>query len=107
MSKKQKAVQTPKGYKEVKRGNLVSFEVEGDKAEGKLISVETGIGKYETPLYNYEDAKDKEVRSFFGSTVIDSFFKNIKPGNAFFIVYTCKVKSAAGRKVKNFRMFTK
>ena len=56
MSKKQKAVQTPKGYKEVKRGNLVSFEVEGDKAEGKLISVETGIGKYETPLYNYEDA---------------------------------------------------
>jgi len=102
---KEKGVNVPAGFKEVKGDELIYFENPGDSITGEYVGKVVDVGEYKSKIYTYHDTDRDMKKSFFGSVVIDRLMTALEPGDKFHLVFIGKVKSSSGRKVNDFKLF--
>ena len=97
------------GWKEIGQGGEVwDYKTLGSGAEfvGVYLFKEENVGENNSNLYSFED-KDKNVTQIWGSALLDSRFKNLKPGEEVKVVYLGQEASEKrkGSKYHNFQVF--
>ena|SRR3990167_9640723 len=92
------------GFKKQEIGNTWNYKEEGAGAEfkGTYLSKEEHVGENDSNLYNFDVAG--EAISVWGTTVLDTRFKNLKPGEEVIIEYLGEVPSP-NRKGKTYHSF--
>ena len=77
------------------------WESDGEKVEGELIKVETGVGKNESNVYTIK-AEDGEV-GIWGTAVLDNRLSELELGTKVQIIYKGNKKNPeSGRVFKDF-----
>lgn len=92
------------GFKKQEVGNTWNYKEEGKGAEfkGIYLSKEENVGENKSNIYNFQ--VDDEVMSVWGTTVLDTRFKNLKYGEEVIIEYLGEVPSP-NRKDKTYHNF--
>lgn len=99
------------GFKEIKGGEIVSFEKEGDFTEGELVDVRTDVGRHNSTMYDLQNG-DK-LLSVWGSTVLDGKMKRVskrtpdRAGEWVKIVFHGEKTNKEGTKYKDFAVGVK
>ena len=89
------------GFKEVKGGEVAEFLKAGDFVEGELVDVRTGVGEYNSAMYDLQTGN--KLVSVWGSTVLDGRMRRVKKGDFVRIVFKGIVpKTKEHREYKNF-----
>lgn len=96
-------------WKEVGAGGDVwDFKELGKGAEfvGVYISKEENVGENNSNLYTFEN-KDNNIVQIWGTTLLDSRFKNFKPGEEVKVIYLGEEPSQKrkGSTYHNFQVF--
>lgn len=75
----------------------------GAEFEGIYLSKEENVGENNSNLYSFED-KNRTFTQIWGSTLLDTRFKNLQPGEEVKIVYL-GVEQSEKRKGKTYHNF--
>ena len=82
------------------------WESDGEKIEGELIKVDTGVGKNESNVYTIKAGGGEEV-GIWGTAVLDSRLNELELGTKIQIIYKGKKKNPeSGRTFKDFSVAT-
>lgn len=78
----------------------------GDELEGIYIGFEENVGSNNSTIYNFRKENGSKM-SVWGSTVLETRFKNLVAGEEVKIVYKGKVESqkVSGRSYHNYEVF--
>ena len=78
------------------------WETDGEKVEGELVKVDTGVGKNESNVYTIK-AEDGEEVGIWGTAVLDNRLSGVEVGTKVQIIYKGKRKNPeSGRIFKDF-----
>ena len=93
-------------WKKVEIGNTWNYKEAGENAEfiGLFTGKEEHVGENDSIVYSFEQSKDNEPVSVWGSTVLDTRMKNVKVGEEVKIVYKGQ-KDSPNRKGKKYHDF--
>ncbi len=100
------------GYKEVRGGDVVVFEKDGDRAEGELVDVRPNVGMHNSTMYDLQSGG--KLLSIWGSTVLDGKMRRVRKadpgrkGDWVVIVFKGIVpKTKEHNEYKDFQVFVK
>lgn len=82
-------------YKEINPSEW-TYEKDGDLIEGVLVRVQEDIGPNKSKLYSIETSPN-DVKSVWGSTILDSRMALVNVGSKVRITYKGKGEAAAGK----------
>ena len=78
------------------------WETDGEKVEGELVKIDTGVGKNESNVYTIKAEGGEEV-GIWGTAVLDSRLNELELGTKVQIIYKGKRKNPeTGRTFRDF-----
>ncbi len=91
-------------YKE-RTPQFFQFKEEGDEIEGVLLGVsDTVVQENDTKRYTVQTVDG--LNAFLGGTQIDALLEGVEVGTQIKLQYTGTTKTASGRTLKQFRLWT-